>query len=255
VTAVPARAFAHVAAVLPVFRRSGGALRDSASEVGGSLGEMAGAAEDADTSLAGMAGSEDDATTSIEALSESVGSLRDKVYEMYPGIDEATAALLAEAGAAEDATLSNEGYAAAPASVSAQGDGLHATLAQLKNLLGAAELGESFTVAQYSAGRFFIDTEEGAEGARTALTGLRTDASLLDDAMLTTANNTRDFWEAVNALHPEIGFSGHIFRDAQAALRGLGATENEAAAGATALAKAQAELATSPGQAAVACPG
>jgi hypothetical protein len=217
-------------------------LRDSASEVGGSLGELGGAAGDADTSLTGMAASEDDATASTEALSESVGSLRDKVYEMYPGIDEATAALLAEAGAADDATLSNEGYAASLAAVSAQGDGLHATLAQLKNLLGAAELGESFTVAQYSAGRFFIDTEEGAEGAKTAITGLRTDASLLDDAMLKSANSTRDFWEAVNALNPELGFSGHIFKDARSALRDLGATEQEAAAGATALAKAQSEL-------------
>lgn len=200
-------------------------LRDAGAETGGSVDSLA--------------ASEDDATASTDAFAESVASMRDKVYEAYPGIDEATAALLAESAAADEAGLSNDAYAASLAAVNAQGDGLYATLAQLKDILGAIETGGSVTVGAYGLNQFFIDAEDGADDTKRAFTGLRTDADLLDDAMLRTANSTRDFWEAVNALNPELAYSENIAKDARSALRAMGATEQEAAAGAQALVKAQ----------------
>jgi hypothetical protein len=216
-------------------------LRDSASETGGSLGELGGAADDADASLDGLAASGDDATASTDALGESVGSLRDKVYEAYPGIDEATASLLAEASAAEAGTAANEEYAGSLGAAQFEANGLYATLASIKDILGAAELGESLTVGVTGLNRFLIETEDDAENAGVAFTGLRTGASLLDDAMLSAANSTRDFWEAVNALDPALAYSENIATDAAAALQAMGATGIEAAAGAAALADAQAQ--------------
>jgi hypothetical protein len=215
-------------------------LRDTSAEAGETLADLSAGADDADASLGGMAGSADDATASTETFAESVARMRDEVYEAYPGIDEATAALLAEAGAAQG--VANEEYAGSLGAAQFEANGLYATLGSIKDILGAAGLGESLTVTSVGLSQFLIETEEEAENAATAVTGLQTGADLLDDSMLKVANSTRDFWEAVNALNPELGFSNNIFKDAKAALRDLGATEYEAAAGATALAKAQSEL-------------
>jgi hypothetical protein len=203
-------------------------FRDDAAEAGAGLGDLA--------------ASEDDATVSTEALAESVGSLRDKVYEMYPGIDEATAALLAEASAAEAAGVANDEYAASAAAANREAGGLHDTLGQLRNLLGDAELGESLVVARTGMNQFAIDAENDADRVASRLSRVRTSAGLLDDAMEKTARTSADFWEAVNALNPALAGSEDIAAGARTALLGMGASEMEAAAGAAALAKAQRDV-------------
>lgn len=217
-------------------------LAESAADAGAGLADMDAGADGAAASVDALAGSEDDASVSTETLAETVARLRDAAYEAYPGIDDATASLLAEAGAAELAGAANEGAALSMGDMARSADGLEATLLNVKNILGAAELGESVTVAKSGLGEFFIQTEAEADNTTSSLLRLTTGTKLLDDAMTKADKDTAAFWEAVNFLGPSLANSENIAEDAASALRLLGASENEAAAGGNALAKAQSGL-------------
>jgi hypothetical protein len=219
-----------------------GSLRDKTAEAAEVLTELDGAADATDASLDGMAASADDDAVSVEALAEAYGRFRDEVYETNPGIDDATASLLAQAAAADAAGLELDGFGADLERTNYESGGLYDSLAQIKNLLGGAELGESIAVTRTGMNSFLIDTEEEATEAAAALGGMRTGSDLLDDSMIKARNSTADFWEAVNALNPSMADSENIAKDAKVALLGMGASEVEAAAGAQALARAQRDM-------------
>jgi hypothetical protein len=78
----------------------------------------------------------------------------------------------------------------------------------------------------------------------------RTGASLLDDAMVKVHGGMQDAWDAATSLNLSLSKTDDIGKAASATLKDLGASDLQAAAGANALVKAQAEfdaLATSGG--------
>lgn len=214
-------------------------LGAQAADGGAGLDELSGSADDADASLGGLSATEDDVTVSTEAAAKSFGQLRDEVYEANPGIDDATASLLAEAAAAEAVTGANEEASASFYGLGGPGSGAADVLGQLKDILFDLSEGESVLLGSEGFGQFFVQTDAEAEKAGSSVLRLTTNTSLLDDAMTKADHTVRDYYEAINALDPSLLRSSNLAKDAAAALRGMGASEVEAAAGAAALVKAQ----------------
>jgi hypothetical protein len=192
------------------------AFLEEDAEAAGSLRDKLGEATDAEAALAAGGASLGDAAPALEADAEAAGSYRDK---------------LGEVGAAQ-------------AAVTAEAGGLYATLAQLRDVLGSSELGDSVTVGVTGMNKFAIVAGDADNSARQGAAGI----DFLMEAMEKGAGESQAAEQAATALGLSLSDTEDMARNARAALLGLGASEQEAAAGAQALAKAQATLDAASGE-------
>jgi hypothetical protein len=246
-------------------------LRDAFEEVTPAAEELASAAEEAGTGaeagaegLRSMRDAAAETAPANEVLAESYAQLRDKVYEMNPGIDDATASLLAQSAAAElDAAAighlkdKQTELAAAEEITAEAAEGSTELIKRLEVALGLASpdtedlagrarlLGEELQ----DAGMAMVVTKDRVSLMENALADtddqvrkLTTGTSLLDKAIDKVRDDSEDFARAINFVNPALIDSTRLSKDAKSALTDMGFTEQEATRAANALAKAQAAL-------------
>jgi hypothetical protein len=217
-------------------------LGQSAGEAATRMDEGAAAAASMTGQLGPVAGAAAAAAVPMDALSEAEARFRDEVYSANPGIDDQTASLLAQAAAASAAGISLDADGAGLSNVNREAGGLADTLSQVRNILGAAGLGEELTVTATGMNQFLIEAAGDADVLDESLLRVTTGASLLDDAMLTTSNDMQEAWNAATALNLSLSQTENMAEAAYDALLEMGASELQAAAGANALVKAQQEF-------------